>query len=146
MDNYIQTVSAVKSILAENPSARQELSVHRRPAAIREVSNKAKPDNILNYFYTLIAMARFTADFSGREITISADISPLAARMNTAPVHKLKAFIYVRVIPAACCRNDGVAGILTIYQGRFYSKGGLRPSDHGPDLPSALHSARYQQW
>jgi ABC-2 type transport system permease protein len=99
MDNYIQTVSAVKSILAENPAAWQGLSasIADRRQYVREVSGtSAKPDNVLNYFYTLIAMACFYGGFFGaREITdIQADISPLAARMNTAPVHKLKAFVY----------------------------------------------------
>lgn len=99
MDNYIQTVSAVESILTENPAARQELfaSITDRRQYVREVSGtSAEPDNILNYFYSLIAMACLYGGFFGmREITdIQADISPLAARMNTAPVHKLKAFIY----------------------------------------------------
>jgi ABC-2 type transport system permease protein len=54
-----------------------------------------RPDPLVNYFYTLIAMACMYGGFFGmRETTdIQADISPLAARINTAPVHKLKAFI-----------------------------------------------------
>ena len=66
-----------------------------RQQYITEVSGtSAEPDNILNYFYTLIAMACFYGGFLGmREITdIQADISALAARVNAAPVHKLKPF------------------------------------------------------
>jgi ABC-2 type transport system permease protein len=98
MDNYVQTVSVAKSILAENPAAGQKLfeSIADRRQYVREVSGtSAEPDNVLNYFYSLIAMACLYGGFFGmREITdIQADISPLAARVNTAPVHKLKAFI-----------------------------------------------------
>jgi ABC-2 type transport system permease protein len=98
IDNYIQTVSAAKSILAENPAAGQELfaSIADSRQYVREVSGTSvEPDNVLNYFYSLIAMSCLYGGFFGmREITdIQADISPLAARVNTAPVHKLKAFI-----------------------------------------------------
>jgi len=99
IDNYLQTVSSVNSILLENPSSQQELfkslSDHRQ--YVNEASpTNAEPDDVLNYFYTLIAMACFYGCFFGmREITdIQADISPLAARINIAPIHKLKTFIY----------------------------------------------------
>ena len=54
MDNYIQTVSAVKSILAENPSARQELSVSiaDRLQYVREVSEQAP--NLIIYLIIFI--------------------------------------------------------------------------------------------
>ncbi|MGE5614190.1 MAG: ABC transporter permease [Bacillota bacterium] len=99
LDNYVQTASAVKSILAENPEAGQKLlaSIGEMRQYVREVpGTSAKPDNVLYYFYTLIAMACLYGGFFGmREIAdIQADISPLAARVNIAPVHKLKAFLY----------------------------------------------------
>ena len=99
LDNYIQTVSAVNSILTVNPSGQQELfnDPGNRRQYIKEVAGtKAEPNNVLLYFYTLIAMACFYGGFFGmREITdTQPNISPLAARINTAPVHKLKLFMY----------------------------------------------------
>jgi ABC-2 type transport system permease protein len=99
IDNYMQTVSAVKSILAENPSAMPTLlqSIENRENFFNDVPiSKAAPDNTLNYFYTLIAMACFYGGFIGmREVTdIQANISPVAARVNIAPVNKMKAFLY----------------------------------------------------
>lgn len=98
IDNYLQTVSAVDSILLTDPTKQQELlsNLGDRQQYVTEVSGtSAEPDNILNIFYTLIAMACFYGGFFGmREVTdIQADISPLAARINVAPVHKLKTFI-----------------------------------------------------
>ena len=99
IDNYLQTFSSVNSILLENPENPQELfrSLSDRRQYVNEVSpTSAEPNDVLNYFYTLIAMACFYGCFFGmREITdIQADISPLAARINIAPIHKLKTFIY----------------------------------------------------
>ncbi|NSW91923.1 MAG: ABC transporter permease [Firmicutes bacterium] len=99
LDNYIQTVSAVNSILTVNPSRQQELfnDLGNRRQYVKEVpGTKAEPNNVLLYFYTLIAMACFYGGFFGmREITdTQPNISPLAARINTAPVHKLKLFVY----------------------------------------------------
>jgi ABC-2 type transport system permease protein len=98
-DNYIQTVSAATSILLADPTKQQELfnKLGDRRQYIKEVSGTtAKPNNILAYFYTLIAMSCFYGGFFGmREVTdIQADISPLAARVNVSPVHKLKTFMY----------------------------------------------------
>lgn len=99
IDNYLQTVSSVNSILLESPVNPQELlrNMSDRRQYVNEVSpTSAEPNDVLNYFYTLIAMACFYGCFFGmREITdIQADISPLAARINIAPIHKLKTFIY----------------------------------------------------
>lgn len=98
IDNYLQTVSAVDSILLANPKVQQELlsNLGERQQYVTEISGtSAEPNNILNIFYTLIAMACFYGGFLGmRDVTdIQADISPLAARINVAPVHKLKTFI-----------------------------------------------------
>ncbi len=99
IDNYSQTVAAVRTIILNNPSNQQEVlkSLADRKIYIKEVTGTgAKPNNMLNYFYSLIAMACFYGGFFGmRETTdIQADISTLAARINVAPVHKLKAFLY----------------------------------------------------
>lgn len=99
IDSYMQTVSSVNSILLENPAGQKELlsSLGERRHYVEEVSaTNAEPNNILLYYYTLIAMTcMYGCYFGMREITdIQADISPVAARVNIAPVHKLKVFIY----------------------------------------------------
>lgn len=98
LDNYMHTASTIGSILREHPEKQQEVlnELGDRKQYVREVSGtNAEPNNVLNFFYSLIAMACFYGGFFGmREITdIQADISPLAARINTAPVHKLKTFL-----------------------------------------------------
>lgn len=99
IDNYTQTVASVTSILTESPADQQKLfsELGNRQQYVKEVSGSSpEPDFVLNYFYSLIAMACFYGGLFGlREVSdIQADISPLAARINVAPVHKLKTFIY----------------------------------------------------
>ncbi len=99
IDDYLQTQSAVKAILSENPGKYAEIlrDLSERKNYLKQVSGtKANPDNLPFFFYTLIAMSCFYGGFFGnREITdIQADISPLAARINAAPVHKMKTFLY----------------------------------------------------
>jgi ABC-2 type transport system permease protein len=99
IDSYMQTFSSINSILRQNPTGVQKLldSVEDRHQYTKEGSaTNTEPNNVTLYFYTLIAMACMYGGFFGmREITdIQADISPLAARVNIAPVHKLKTFLY----------------------------------------------------
>ncbi len=97
--NYRQTSSTVNSILKTNPAALQngllnDLSV--RKEYTREVSGtSAAPNNVLNYFYSLIAMSCLYGGFFGmKEVSdIQANLSQRAARVNAAPVHKLKIFL-----------------------------------------------------
>ncbi|MDF2911626.1 MAG: transporter permease [Sporolactobacillus laevolacticus] len=98
-DQYRTSSSAVTSIVQENPKALRngllnDLGDQRN--YVKEVTGgSAEPNNVLNYFYSLIAMACLYGSFWGmKEVTdIQADISARAARVNTAPVHKLKAFL-----------------------------------------------------
>lgn len=98
-DQYQQTAATVEQILRTNPQALQngllqELGVQRQ--IVTEVAaSSAAPNNVLNYFYSLIAMACLYGSFFGlQEVTdIQADLSARAARINMSPVHKLKAFI-----------------------------------------------------
>lgn len=99
LDQYSQTSAAVTRILSENPQALPALveDLQNRIAYTREVSaSSAAPDNILNYFYSLIAMACLYGGFFGlMEVSnIQANLSIHAARVNVAPVHKLKTFLY----------------------------------------------------
>ncbi len=100
LDQYGQTSSAVTSIIKADPSSIQkgllnDVSSHQNYT--KEVSGtSAAPNNTMNYFYTLIAMACLYGAFWGvNEVNdIQADISTKAARINVAPVHKLKTFLY----------------------------------------------------
>ncbi|EST12974.1 ABC transporter permease [Sporolactobacillus laevolacticus] len=98
-DQYRTDSSAIKSIAKENPKALQNgllSDLGKQQSYVKEISGgSAKPNNVLNYFYSLIAMACLYGSFWGmKEVTdIQADVSARAARVNIAPVHKLKAFI-----------------------------------------------------
>lgn len=98
LDSYQQTTSSAGKILSKNPQAADEFfeNVRNRQVYTRELSlTKQEPNNILNYFYSLLAMAcMYAAIFGNGEITnIQANLSSLAARINIAPVHKFKTFI-----------------------------------------------------
>lgn len=109
-DHYRQNSSAFADIAKANPEAIQkglldDLSQQRN--SVKEVNTGgAKPNNVLNYFYTLIAMACLYGSFWGNKevCDTQADLSSRAARLNLAPVHKLKLFL------AGCC-----ADLLIIY-------------------------------
>lgn len=98
-DHYQQTASAVGQILKSNPQALQNGLLQdvglSREYVTEVTANGAAPNNVLNYFYSLIAMACFYGSFFGlQEVTdIQANLSARAARINMSPVHKLKAFV-----------------------------------------------------
>ncbi len=96
-DQYSQTGNTVFSILKQNPTALQNglaEDLQSNSVFTREVQigTQDKPDITVNYFYTLIAMACFYGAFFGlKEVTdTQANLSKRAARLNVAPVHKLK--------------------------------------------------------
>lgn len=101
IDTYIHASSAVETILTTEPmeSARIQKIIddigNREKYVSEKKSAGGEPNTILLYFYTLIAMTCFYGGFFGmREINdIQADISNVAARVNAAPVHKIKAFL-----------------------------------------------------
>lgn len=98
-DQYQQTASAVGQILKTNPQALQNGLLQdmglSREYVTEVAAGGASPNNVLNYFYSLIAMACFYGSFFGlQEVTdIQANLSARAARINMSPVHKLKAFV-----------------------------------------------------
>lgn len=98
LDEYNQIVSSVSSIVADNPEAIQKgllEDIRNRYEYTKNIQlgTKAKPDSSVNYFYTVIAMACLYGSFFGlKEVTdTQADLSKRGARLNVAPVHKLKA-------------------------------------------------------
>jgi ABC-2 type transport system permease protein len=100
LDNYKESASTIDAIIKVNPKVMHTdliKDVTTFKEYTKEISpSKGVPDTTLNYFYTLIAMACLYGGFSGlKEITdIQGDLSKRAARINMAPVHKMKMFIY----------------------------------------------------
>lgn len=98
LDNLNQTSAVVNQVMMENPEAMEAIinSLSNPREYIQEVqTSTALPSQILNYFYSLIAMScMYGAFFGSDEVTdIQANISDRAARINLAPIHKMKAFL-----------------------------------------------------
>lgn len=99
LDNYKESESTIGTIVKANPKAMgtdliKDASTYKEYT--KEISSsRGVPNTILNYFYTLIAMACLYGGFFGlKEITdIQGDLSKRAARINMAPVHKMKVFL-----------------------------------------------------
>ena len=98
IDNYAQTVSAVNRIAAQRAQslamlpallAKDSIFLEERPIS------RANPDMMVIYFYALLAMTCLFGGYLGMsEVNaIQANLSGQAARMNFAPVHKLKVFM-----------------------------------------------------
>ncbi len=97
MDSYLQTGSAVRSVIAANPAAAANvMNITQKSYLADQAPNKENANSTMIYFYALIAMASLFGGFWGmREITdIQADLSPQGARVNLAPIHKMKALGY----------------------------------------------------
>jgi len=100
LDNYKESASAIASIMIANPEANHDNLIKDATTFkqyTKEISpSKGKPNTTLNYFYALIAMTCLYGGFAGlKEIAdIQGDLSKRAARINMAPVHKMKMFIY----------------------------------------------------
>ncbi|HEX2986525.1 MAG TPA: ABC transporter permease [Caproiciproducens sp.] len=100
LDSYQRTYSTAKTVIRLNPNSvrtglLKDLTEDR--TFTKEVSaSSAKPDEVLIYFYSLIAMSCMYAGFSGLKevMDIQANLTQRAARVNIAPVHKLKLFLY----------------------------------------------------
>lgn len=97
LDQYSQNAKTISEISANNPEALPALmeSMALTQNYIREVSVTDKPSNpMLVYFYALIAMSCLYGSMYGLEEVnrVQANLSSQAARLNVAPVHKLKVF------------------------------------------------------
>lgn len=98
LDNLNQTFAVIEDVASTHPEQIETLiTAISNPKTYTEEMEKetAPPNQMLNYFYSLIAMAcMYGAFFGTDEVTdIQANISDRAARLNLAPVHKMKAFI-----------------------------------------------------
>lgn len=98
LDNVNQRFAVVEDVTAHDPAALEAVfsaMEEERDFTREKEKTTAPPSQVLNYFYSLIAMAcMYGAFFGADEVTdIQANISDRAARINVAPVHKLKAFL-----------------------------------------------------
>ena len=94
VDSYLQQSSAVGSILELNPSAMANFNADIGEIPIEQVgTDSVEADQSVIMFYALISMAVLFGGFWGRREVedIQADMSPLGARVNLSPIHKLKA-------------------------------------------------------
>lgn len=98
IDNYAQTVSAVNRIAAQKPQSLGMIPALLAADAVfleeRPIS-RADPDNMLILYFSLLAMTCLLGGYVGMtEVNaIQANLSAQAARINFAPVHKLKMFL-----------------------------------------------------
>lgn len=98
-DQYRTSTEAATHIAEMNPKSLADGLVEdigKRQNYVKETAGGgAAPNEVLLYFYSLIAMACMYGSFWGlKEVTdIQANLSDWAARVNMAPVHKLKAFL-----------------------------------------------------
>lgn len=98
LDQYSQNASAIKEIVSNNPEALsallESLSMSASYVVEKGVTEKST-DPTLVYFYALIAMTCLYGSMYGLEEVnrVQANLSAKAARINIAPVHKLKVFI-----------------------------------------------------
>lgn len=97
INEYNQTGSAATAISKLNPSAMRSFTANMQSKDyLRAVSlSSTKPDEMLQYFYALIAMACLYGGMFGlKEVqAIQANQTAQAARVNIAPVHKMKTFL-----------------------------------------------------
>lgn len=95
VDNYIQKNKMFKEVGERDPGKLSELSQQlvKQNVFTKEIGRSSKKvNNTVIYFYALLAMTCLTgANFGIEEIeNIQADKSTRGARVNVAPVHKLK--------------------------------------------------------
>jgi ABC-2 type transport system permease protein len=99
LNDYLQTSATITTIIGKNPLTLKDgllTNVANRNNYLKEVAiGKSAPDPVVNYFYSLIAMACLFGSFLGLKevVAIQANLSPQGARVNIAPVHKLWLFM-----------------------------------------------------
>lgn len=99
LDEYQQKSSAIEVMIKKNPMgiAAVMADLSKDVSFVKQVplsGSKTNSDSIVTYFYALIAMACLYGGFFGMwEVhAIQANQSAQGARVNMAPVHKLKVF------------------------------------------------------
>ncbi len=99
LDTYLQTASAYKTIAQSSPAAAMHIVSPASQNHISELTPSERfsttPASLIS-FYGLIGMACLFGGFWGRKQISDhqANLSPQGARINMAPVHKLKSLGY----------------------------------------------------
>jgi len=98
LDNYLQVSTTIMKIVEGNPQLIEmgyldDIDFSEEFTTDIPVSSSMNP--MVIYYYALIAMTCMFSAVAGSYVTalIQANQTPLAARINVAPTHKLKAFI-----------------------------------------------------
>ena len=98
LDNYLQISTTIYTIIEGNPEILQtdfleNITYSEGHLEETPVNNSMNP--VVIYFYALLAMTCLFSAIAGCYSTalIQANQSPVAARINIAPTHKLKAFV-----------------------------------------------------
>jgi ABC-2 type transport system permease protein len=118
LNQYRQTIGTLENIMRNHPEQMEEVvnRLETRQAFTTPVSAaRAKLDPMLIFFFALIAMTCMYGAYLGlREaVDIQANLSDLAARINVAPIHKMKTFFYS--ISAAVIIQVVIISVLLAY-------------------------------
>lgn len=112
-DDYLQTAEAMRSIARQDPSALRRLTgLSQSVSYLKNVpASSASPDDMLTYYYALLAFACLYGSFWGlKEMgAVQANQTPQGARVSVAPVHKIRAFL-----PSLCAALIVQLGIILI--------------------------------
>ena len=98
LDEYAQKSAAIGKLLRENPQADLSglLDDMGKESFVNEATlSGAKPDTMLNYFFSLLAMTALYGSFWGlrNSTDIQPNVSALGARRSVAPTHKMTAVL-----------------------------------------------------
>lgn len=99
IDEYIQMNAFYQNVIENHPDKLDEItkSLSKQVSYLVEKTTGTNPkaNKLIIYFYSLIAMACTFGSFWGISLVrdIQADQSPLAARVNITPTHKLKVIL-----------------------------------------------------
>lgn len=97
VDSYLQTASAYRTVLTEDPSKLNSITAPEEAfyPAEQSPNDKTADSSIVNYF-ALISMAVLFGGFLGKKEVddIQANLSDLGARVNLVPVPKLQVFAF----------------------------------------------------
>lgn len=100
LDNYIQVSTTIYNIIEENPQLIQMgflENIDFSEGFTQEIPASNFMNFIVVFYYALLAMTCLLSSVAGcyATSTVQANQTPLAARINVAPTHKLKAFISI---------------------------------------------------
>lgn len=117
LESFSQTLNTIQTVGSVQPQS--------YPALIKDISNSRSyinettlnnnpPDLTLNYYYALLAMASLFGCFWGLTeiINIQGNLSWKGARINIAPVHKMK-LLFCNIIAALTIHFTGILVLLS---------------------------------